>query len=313
VKRTYLEAALSDQLVVIARAGLDQAREHLAQVQRFQLAGMSAEYDLLRAQVEVANQEPKVVEAENGRTLAMLQLRWLVNVPADQPLELSTPLVSPDGTLPVAMLDSLGSADRASIAAAEAAVRVQEQAVKVVRADRYPVLSASATLSNQAFPDQVSPFGAEFNRNWNAEVRLSVPLFLGRRTVGAVERAQAVLEQTRAQRDQTAERVTLEIEKAKAELVRAQSLVAARRVTVRQALRAHHLASIRYANGMSTQLEVTDARLLAQQAATDEVQATRDYRFALAQLEHALGRPVPVQPKSLDQIATLNQRKGMQP
>lgn len=299
VKRAYLDAALADQLVTIARAGLDQAREHLTQVKRYQLAGTRAEYDLLRAQVDVANQEPVVVEAENGRAIALLELRRLVNVPADRPLELTTPLVPGDGTLPVAVLDSVGTPSRASLSAAEAAVSVREQAVKVARADRYPTLSAATTLSNQAFPADGSPFGADFKRSWNAEVRLSVPLFLGRRTVGAVERAQAVLEQTRATRDQTAEMVALEVQQAKAELERAQSLVAARRVTVRQAQRAQHLATVRYANGMSTQLEVTDARLLAQQAETNEVRATRDYLYALAQLEHAVGRPLPVQVKTL--------------
>lgn len=314
VKQAYLQASMTGELVVIARASLAQAREHLTQVQRFQLAGTRAEYDLLRAQVDVANQEPLVVEAENAQALAILQLRRLINVPADQPLELVTALVSADGTLPVANLDSIGPAVRASVAAANADVLVQEQAVKVARADRYPTLSASATLANQAFPDSPSPFTADFKRNWNAEIRLAVPLFLGRKTVGAVERAQATLERTRAQRDQTAEMVGLEIEKARAELQRAQSLVAARRVTVRQALRAHHLASVRYTNGMSTQLEVSDARLIAQQAAADEVQATRDYRLALAQLEHALGRPVPVQVKTLDQIANINQQtEGKQP
>ena len=313
VKRAYLEASMTEQLVAIARASLVQARDNLAQVQRFQLAGTRAEYDLLRAQVDVANQEPVVVEAENARALAILRLRWLINVPPDQPLDLITPLVSSDGTLPVAYLDSLGPGVRASVAAANADVRVREQAVKVARADRYPWLSASATLANLAFPETVSPFDADFKRNWNAEVRLSIPIFLGRRTVGAVERAQATLDLTRAQRDQTTELVGLEIEKARAELQRAQSLVAARRLTVRQAMRAHHLASVRYTNGMSTQLEVSDARLIAQRAAADEVQATRDYRLALAELEHALGRPVPVKAKTLDQIANINQTEGKQP
>lgn len=313
VKRAYLDAGLAARMVEISRAGLDQAREHLTQVTRFQLAGTRAEYDLLRAQVDVANQEPLVVEAQNNLALALLEVRRLVNVPADRPLELTTPLVSTDGTLPVAMLDSLGAPGRSAVAAAEAAVSVREQAVKVARADRLPVLSVASTLSHQAFPLQVSPFDARFRQNWNAEVRLSVPIFLGFRTVGAVERAQAVLEQTRAQRDQVIEQVALDVEQAKAELERSQSLVAARRVTVRQAQRAQHLATVRYANGMSTQLEVTDARLLAQQAETNEVRATRDYLFALAQLEHALGRPVPVQVRQLEQIANVNPLKGQQP
>jgi outer membrane protein TolC len=236
-----------------------------------------------------------------------------VNVPANQPLELVTPLVSPDGSLPVARLDSLGDPGRAAVTAAEAEVAVREQAVKVARADRLPTLSVGATLSNQAFPADGNPFGAAYRRNWNGEVRLSVPLFLGLRTVGSVERAQAVLEQTRAHRDQVVEQVSLDVAQARAELERAQALVAARRVTVRQARRAQHLASVRYTNGMSTQLEVTDARLLAQRAETNEVQAVRDYLFALAQLEHALGRPVPVQVRTLEQIANAQQLEGKQP
>jgi len=313
VKRAYLDAAVATRLVQIARAGYEQARDHLTQVQRFQQAGTRAEYDLLRAQVDFANQEPTVVAAENGQTLALLELRRLVNVPADRPLELTTPLVGPDGTLPVAMIDSLAPATRSAIAAADAAVALRQQMVRVARADRLPTLSVGTTLSNQAFPQDVSPFDARFRRNWNAEVRLSVPLFLGLRTVGSVRRAEAVLDQARAERDQVAEQVALDVAQARAELERAQALVGARRATVRQAQRAQHLASVRYANGMSTQLEVTDARLLAQQAEPNEVQAARAYLFALGQLERALGRPVPVEARPIDQIANATIKEGKQP
>ncbi|HXF95149.1 MAG TPA: TolC family protein, partial [Gemmatimonadales bacterium] len=67
--------------------------------------------------------------------------------------------------------------------------------------------------------------------------------------------------------------------------------------------RAHHLAGVRYANGLATQLEVSDARVLRQQAEVNEIQAMRDYLLALAQLERALGRPVPVERRPLDEAA----------
>jgi outer membrane protein TolC len=313
VKRAYLDAAVATRLVAIARAGYAQARDHLTQVQHFQQAGTRAEYDLLRAQVDVANQEPTLVAAENGQTLALLELRRLVNVPAAQPLELVTPLLATDGTLPVALLDSIVVPNRAAVTAADATVNLRQQGVRAARADRLPTLSVGATLSNQAFPDQVSPFDARFRRNWNAEVRLSFPIFLGFRTVGSVRRAEAALEQARADRDQVQEQVSLDVAMARAELERAQALIGARRATVRQAQRAQHLASVRYANGIATQLEVTDARVLAQQAETNEVQAMRDYLFALAQLERALGRPVPIRAQSIDQIANATHKEGLQP
>jgi outer membrane protein TolC len=45
---------------------------------------------------------------------------------------------------------------------------------------------------------------------------------------------------------------------------------------------------------MSTQVEVTDARLQFRSAEVNEVSATRDYLVSLARLERAIGRPAPV-------------------
>lgn len=302
VRRAYLDALYAARLVEIAEAGLTQAQEHEAEVQQFRSAGTRAEYDVLRAQVDAANQRPVVVAARNSLDLALLVLKRLVNVPASAPLELTTSLRGEDATIPVLAADTVAGPDRAAVRAAEANVQVWEQAVRAARADRWPSVSVGATFSHQAFPDEIAPFDAQFRRNWSADVRLSIPLFLGFRTFGAEDRARASLERARADRDQAQELATLEVEQAAAEVHRAQALLAAQRLTVRQAQRAHHLANVRYANGMATQLEVSDARLLAQRAELNEAQALRDYLVGLAQLERALGRPVAVEQRSLDEM-----------
>ncbi len=296
VKQAYLNAAYAGQLLAIAEENLTQAREHLREVQLYRQAGTRAEYDLLRARVDAANQEPAVVAARNGYELGLLELKRLINLPAEQPLVLETPLPSSDGaTIPVLATDSLGGPERPSVAAADASVNVQRQVLKAAQADRWPTLSVSTTYTEQAFPADVFPATGQFRRGWNGEVKLSFPIFLGFKTAGSIERARAGLLRAEAQRDQIREEVALEVAQAAAEVKRARALLAARHETVQQAKQAQHLAGVRYANGMATPLEVSDARVLAQQAAVNEVQATRDYLLALAQLERALGRPVPVQ------------------
>ena len=302
VRRAYFNALYAGRLVEIAEAGLAQARAHEESVQRFRLAGTRAEYDLLRAQVDAANQEPIVVEARNGLDLALLGLKRLVNVRADAPLVLTTRLAGEDATIPVLAADTLGAPERASVRAAEATVRVWEQAVTAARADRWPSLTVGATFSHQAFPQEISPLDAQFRRNWSADLRLSVPLFLGFRTVGAEERARASLERARAERDEVREMAALEVEQAAAEVRRAEALLAAQRATVRQARRAYQIATVRYTSGMSPQLEVSDARLVAQRAEVNEAQALRDYLVGLAELERALGRPAPVERRRLDDV-----------
>ena len=304
VKRAYLQAQYRRRALEVAQAGLTEARQELRQVQLFQRAGTRAEYDLLRAQVDAANQEPIVVQAQGELDVALLELKRLVNVPAEQPVTLATPLAADDGTIPaVATEGLLVDPGRPALVAADANVTVRQQLLRATKADRWPSLSVQSTFSEQAFPSQVFGFGSGFRRNWDAQVKVSVPLFNGFRTEAQVDRAEAALEQAIAQRNTVREQVDLDVAAAKAEIQRTRSLLSARRETVRQARRAQHLASVRYANGLSTQLEVSDARLLAQRSEMNEAQSTLDYLVALAQLERALGTPLQIVRRPLEQAA----------
>ncbi len=302
VKQAYLNAQYRARLLGVAATAIEEARKQLHQVQLFHQAGTRADYDLLRAQVDAANQEPAVVAAANDYEVALLELKRLVNVPTEQPLELSTPLIAEDGTIPVVVEEDLSAAERPALAAAEAGVRVQQQLLRAAKADRWPTLSVSSTFSEQAFPTEIFPFGSQFRRNWNAAVKLSVPLFNGLRTEGTVARFRAQLERATANRDNMREQTAIDLTRAKGELERTQVLLLARRETVQQAAQAQHIAGVRYANGLTTQLEVSDARLLLQQAEVNEAQAMRDYLMSVAQLEQALGRTVKVEQRPLEQL-----------
>jgi len=310
VTQAYLDAALASRLLDIAEANLSLAREQLRQVRLYREQGSKAEYDLLRAQVDAANQEPGVVAARNALDLAMLDLKRLVNLPAEQPVELATDPVSADGTVPVPAVETLDVSGRPALVAADENVVVYQQAVKAALADRWPKLTANATLSNLAFPSSFTPSTSEFHRNWSAGFTLSFPIFLGFRTEGAAEQARAQVQEAEAERDQLRESVRLEVERARLQLQNERTLLAAQRQTVRWAKRAYELAQVRFTNGMATQLEVSDARVQMQAAEVHEVQVMRDYRVALAQLERALGRPLPVVNRSIDSLDVQSREEG---
>jgi outer membrane protein TolC len=303
VKSAYYQASAAQRLLAIAEGSLDQARKHEAQVALFHQQGTRAEYDLLRAQVDAANQEPGVVSARTAADLALLRLKQLINWRGADALELATPLESTDGTVPVPEALALDTKSRGALAASQANVGLQEQAVRAARASRWPSLTASTNLQHQAFPQGGEwPERSEFLRNWDAEIKLSLPIFTGLRTGAEIQRARAALTRAKAERDQAAEQVAFEAADAKARLDQAAAQLGARRETVRQATRAYELSEIRYTNGISTQLEVSDARLGMQTAQVNQIDAARDYLVALAGLERALGRPVPVVRKPLESL-----------
>jgi outer membrane protein TolC len=190
-------------------------------------------------------------------------------------------------------------------------VEARRQAVKVYRGQRWPDLYVSSTLSQQAFPMDLWPRRNEFRRNWDASVRLEVPIFTGLRTEGQVAQARAQYETARAERDRLLEGAAIEAVQARDELGRTLSSLYARRETVRQAQRAWELAGVRFTNGMSTQIEVSDARLQLQSAEVNEVQAMRDYLVAIAALERAVGHPLAVAHRALEEVTVSPNPEGI--
>jgi outer membrane protein TolC len=70
---------------------------------------------------------------------------------------------------------------------------------------------------------------------------------------------------------------------------------------VQQATRAYEIAELRYSEGVSTQLELTDARLLLQQAQSNRAQAARDVQVARVRLALLPDLPLAATPASLQQ------------
>jgi len=298
----YWNALYTREVQRIAENTLTQAREHLRQVELVRRQGARSEYDLLQAQVDAANQEPAVVAARSAAQLAMLALRRALNLPLDQPLALDTPLAFEGDRLPVPSESPTDASARPALQSAEAMVRARRAALRVEQAGRWPQLVASATMSHQAFPADGIPVRDQFQRSVDATVKLEWPLFQGFRTFGGVQRASNELRQATAQRDAMRQVAEMELAQARLGLEEALATLAARRGTARLAERAHHLADVRWQNGLGTQLEVSDARLRMQDAQVNEVLALKQYRLALARLERAAGHPVPTTMRPMDDL-----------
>lgn len=309
VRGAYLLAAYTDELSRIALEGLVQARANESDVKLLYEQGARAEYDYLQAQVEARNAEPPVVQARNAHADALFLLKRLLDLPAAQPLVLTSALAFEHDQVPVVALDSLGAPTRPALAAAQADVEVRKRAVTFESGGRWPSLSVSGTVSQFAYPSDGWPTRDQFVRDATAAAKLSLPIFQGLRVEGAITRAKADLRSAEITRDQVAQQVEIEVEQARQDLDRTLTVLAARRGTVALAVRTYELARTRYDNGMATQLEVSDARLKRLTAEADAADALRDYRTALARLEYALGHSPDTRLVALDDLTDTIRRE----
>jgi outer membrane protein len=296
--QAYYDALLADRLVAIAESTLEQASATLRRVQVGFEAGAQPEFEVLRARVARDAQLPAVIRARANREIALLRLRRLLDLPANAGLRLADTLGDPALPPPAPFAERLAAIERAiapaslqnyldvpdrwAVAEAEAAVRLREASLAAVEAQRRPAVSVNVTYSRVAYPSGVLP---AFDRtNWSIGASLSVPILTGGRQRGDELVAQAELDQARAQLEQTEELAALEWQSALAELVAARAAWEATAGSVEQASRAYAIAEVRYGAGVSTQLELSDARLQLQQAEANRAQAARDLQVARARV-----------------------------
>jgi outer membrane protein TolC len=119
-----------------------------------------------------------------------------------------------------------------------------------------------------------------------------MPIFTGGRIRGDVMVAQANVDEARARLQQTRELAALDTRNTIERLEAAEATWRASSGTVDQANRAYQIADLRFREGISTELELSDSRILLQQAQANRAVAARDLQNARARL--ALLKNLPV-------------------
>jgi outer membrane protein len=302
--QAYYDAALADRLVAIAEATVQQAGATLQQVQAGFNAGTQPEFEVLRARVTRDNQQPVLIRQRMNRDIALLRLKQMLDLPADADLRLadalSDDLLPPPpvfATRTAAIEQSLvtrtmtasstvgvdAGADRVVVDEAETVVKQRETALKLAEAAKKPTLSLNSTYTRLGYPanDEFPKFD---RTNWTLSANVQVPLFTGGRQRGDELVARADVDDSKLRLQQVKELATLDTQSAMAELLAARAAWEASAGTVQQATRAYEIADVRYRNGVSTQLELTDSRLLLQQAEANRATAARDLQVARARV-----------------------------
>jgi outer membrane protein TolC len=290
--RAFYDAALADQLVSIAEATLRQADATLAQVELTHQAGRVAEFELLRARVARDNQKPALIRARAGRTLAYLRLKQLLEIPLTDEVSVQADLddtaLGPPGRFAtalaaVASAPAAETADaRVPVQQASSVVALREESLRVVRAQRLPAVYASSAFGKVAY--SAMPGIDDWRTNWTVGAVVQIPLFTGGRIKAEEISAGASIGEARAQQKLALELAQAETESALALLDAARANWEASAGIVEQARRAYEIAELRYREGISTQLELLDARLLLQTAQVNRAQAARDVQVARAQV-----------------------------
>jgi outer membrane protein TolC len=290
-RQQFYAVILNRELIRVAEESITLLEEELKdQKNRFD-AGTVPKFNVLRAEVELANARPELIRAKNNYLLAILDLAKTIGFQqpknAQPPFTASGELRVVEHGWTIERALTLAKNRRASLKVQERNVRNETEQVEIARSNGKPRLEASAgyELRNSRITDDLSK---EAN-GWYFGLQGSWNIFDGGATQGKVIQAQAKLGTARVRQQDAIQQVELEVQRAFARLREARELIASQMKTVEQADEALRLAKERLAAGAGTQLDVLDARVALTRARTTELQAKYDYNSALAEFDRATG------------------------
>jgi len=290
VEAAYHGAQLADQQVLIAEQARQLAAEALRVVEAAHAEGRASRFELLRAQVELANREAPLVQAHNQQHLGRLLLARWCGLPADASITLVDDLTAVPAPADADSLLAIMREQSPELRVLEHQVRAAQLAVDLARAGRGPVVQLQGQYALQGqWDDGVAPGDDESAGSASVALAVSLPIFDGFATRAAVQGAEADLQRTRLEHDRILRDRELGVRQAHLDLENALAALAGRHDAVELASEAHRLATVRLENGLATSLERLDAELALTEARVQLAASLHRSNLAAANLKLAVG------------------------
>jgi len=295
VRIAYYDVLLAAQQIVVQEASVNLLQKELDdQKHRFD-AGTVPKFNVLRAEVAVANERPNLIHARNQYRISKNNLANLLgyNLPRDIweniPLNLTDTFdTSPwNVVLPDAIQQALSR--RTELIALRKQVELQDLNIINAKSGYKPSLSVFAgwNWNNAQFSPPVT-LTHDIN-GWDAGAQVSWDIFDGMLTHGKVIQAKAQFEHAKNDLADQSRQIELAVRTAYSDFIEAHETLDSQEKVQEEAEEALREAKARADAGTGTQLDVLDAETSLTQARTTQIQAQHDYVAARAKLERAIG------------------------
>jgi outer membrane protein TolC len=291
VTQAFYGAILAEEYYQLSLDTEKQLKSHLDNVNSMFGQGMTSEFDRLRAEVELANFRPQVLSADEMRKTSLEGLRIVLGIEPDTDIELAGNLISVEQK-EADIENSVKTAleNRPDMKQIGLRKGMLKQMLKLETRNQYwPNLFFNMEYVRQAQEKNLSYNDYFWSEGLSAGVSLQIPLFDGFKTSAKIQQAKVNLRSHELVTAQAVDGVVLEVKTACWKLDEALENLNAAKKAVEQAKKGYAIAEVRYSNGVSTQVELLDARLAETQAKIGELNARYDIIAAKAALDRALG------------------------
>jgi outer membrane protein TolC len=284
VAASYLLVVSAESEVEAATAELKTAEALNQLAQDREAAGLNPDIDTLRARVEEQVRRQNLIEANNNLAKQRITLLRVLGLPVHQSIQLVS-------RVPYRPLPQVSEADivqraiaaRPDYLALEQQVKSAELRRKSAEAERLPSLGISGdygvigTRPDNAFP------------TWSVNAGIKIPIFEGGKIESDIRKADADLQQVKAQRDDLKGRIEQDVADALLDVAAAGEQVEVAKATLDYAQQTLTQSQDRFSAGVTNNIEVIQAQEALANANQQWIGSLYSHNIAKVLLARAMG------------------------
>lgn len=287
VTEAFYTILVLEEMVKLSRESLAQLQRHEEVVTARYRAGLVPQFDVLRAQVQVANLKPQVINAENGLQLTREGFKMLLGMDMNEEFRLSGNLEMFDEDFLLEDLVEQAVEQRVELKSLRKTEEIVHLGERIARTANLPSLVGGATYERR------KPFsftGDEWGSNLTFTLGFQFTLFNGFSNLYGYRLATLQKKEAELGYEYLYKGIILEVKQAYLKFVAAKEALVAAQDNVMQAETTFDIIEKRYRNGLATNLEYMDVQLATMQAQTNYLSALKDYYTSRAAIQRSIGK-----------------------
>lgn len=289
VSRAYYNWLYAREVENVGKMDLDLAQAHYDLVNKRFQAEQTSKYELLRADVRLAQYKSSYLSNKNDAVMAKLSLLKLLSLPMDTELDTTAKLeieeINPNVEEDLANAVNL----REDLKISRARRKIADQSLVAARSGGKPSVVLSAQWGYDK-PSSRLASGRNADDTWNATLALSMPIMDASLTKSKVKDAKAGIKEAENNYNESLENTELEVYRAALSLQNAIEVLASQKENLKQAEETLRLAKVRYENGLFTQIDLFDAENAWSNAKLIYLQAIFNHHNARLAYQLAVGK-----------------------
>ena len=283
VKQSYYGVLKAKRDRDVAADVLKQFQLHLDQAKGFYDVGTKARIDVIKAEVDLSNAKLSLINAENALNIAWVTLNNVMGTPDAPVYAIEDNLSFQHYAITLEEAKARAFDNRPDLKSIISKRQAAEASISYARSGYYPVLSGFASYN------WAGETTSNMDHSWNAGVLLTVPLFSGFLTVHQAAEARSNFYILKANEESLRQQIQLDVRQAYLNLQAAEASIATAELASAQAKENLDLANGRYAAGVGSPIEVSDAFATYVTAQANFTSALSNYKIDQATIEKAMG------------------------